>query len=162
MRDWQIRKVKKKSFGSFWRVFEGMILSEAFGHFPERARRYFLKEKYSRPVLRDWCRRKDRLVLGAWLGEEIVGFLVAGMDHGGVSFMNWIGVLPEFQGKALGKALVEKWQEIVKKRACHKLVVHTAEKENLGFYQNLGFKLEGTRPNDRYGLTFYVFGKVLG
>lgn len=41
-------------------------------------------------------------------------------------------------------------------------MVQTAEKENSGFYGKLGFKLEGTRPNDRYGLTFYVFGKVLG
>lgn len=53
--EFKIRPVKKGNFEKFWRVFEGMILSEAFGHFPERVRRYFLKKKYSRRILRDWC-----------------------------------------------------------------------------------------------------------
>ena len=65
-----------------------------------------------------------------------------------------IGVLPEYQGKGIGKKLVLAFLKDIKQRGCNKVYLTTDQEKNNKvnvFYQNLGFNIERqyVTPEDR-------------
>ena len=91
------------------------------GHFPERL------------VV---AMRNFEAVYSAWDGEELVG-LICAMDDGSMTaYVHYLLVRPEYQGKGVGRQLVERIKE---RYADYLRIVVVAYDEELGFYESCGF-----------------------
>ena len=76
-------------------------------------------------------------VFSAWDGDKLVG-LVGAMDDGIMNaYVHYLLVRPEYQGKGIGKVLVDKVHEIYKD---YLRIVVVAYNEELAFYEHCGFK----------------------
>ena len=78
-----------------------------------------------------------KTVISAWDGDKLVGMICA-MDDGIMNaYVHYLLVRPEYQGKGIGRELVERVKEIYKD---YLRVVVVAYNEELSFYENCGFK----------------------
>ena len=78
-----------------------------------------------------------KTVISAWDGEKLVGMICA-MDDGIMNaYVHYLLVRPEYQGKSIGRELVERVKEIYKN---YLRVVVVAYNEELAFYEHCGFK----------------------
>ncbi len=78
-----------------------------------------------------------KTVISAWDGEKLVGMICA-MDDGIMNaYVHYLLVRPEYQGKSIGRELVERVKEIYKN---YLRVVVVAYNEELSFYEHCGFK----------------------
>lgn len=89
----------------------------------------------------------------ALLDDLVVGSVMAGYE-GHRGWLNYLAVLPKYQGQGYGKKLVEKALAELKKLGCLKvnLEVRKSNSSVIDFYMHLGFK-----DNEVVGL-----GKRLG
>ena len=83
-------------------------------------------------------------VYTAWDGDKLVG-LIATMDDGVMTaYIHYLLIRPQYQGQGVGKTLV---QMTTDKYRDYLRIVVIAVNEELGFYQNCGFKVgEGKTP----------------
>lgn len=77
------------------------------------------------------------IVISAWSGEKLVGCIRALSDKMFRSVIYDLAVLPEYQGKGIGKELVRKCKEIYPDSEW--LVQTTADKAD--FYKHIGFEV---------------------
>jgi ribosomal-protein-alanine N-acetyltransferase len=86
---------------------------------------------------------------------RVVGYQLTTTSHGGAHLAR-LAVLPEWQGRGIGAALVANLIEHYEARGAHELTVNTQDSNtaSLNLYQRLGF-----RPN---GMRFPVFQMTLG
>ena len=78
-------------------------------------------------------------VITAWDGEKLVG-LVSTMDDGVMTaYIHYMLVDPEYQGKGIGKALLEMTKEKYKD---YLRIVLISYNKQTGFYESCGFKKE--------------------
>jgi GNAT superfamily N-acetyltransferase len=73
----------------------------------------------------------EGLLLGAWDGEELVGFATLYWFHSStaaadVVLMNDLFVAPGLRGKGIGRALIDSCVEVVRQRGAHHLEWYTA------------------------------------
>jgi ribosomal protein S18 acetylase RimI-like enzyme len=102
------------------------------------------------------CKKADYqpgLFLVALLDGHVVGSVMTGYE-GHRGWLNYLAVLPEYQGQGYGRKLVEKAIAELKKLGCLKvnLEVRKSNSSVIDFYMHLGFK-----DNEVVGL-----GKRLG
>jgi len=78
-------------------------------------------------------------VISAWDGEKLVG-LVSAIDDGAISmFLTFTVVSPEYQGRGIGRELVEKLLENY--RGFGRQVLTTDFAKNEKFYAKFGFEI---------------------
>ena len=78
-----------------------------------------------------------KTVVSAWDGDKLVGMICA-MDDGIMNaYVHYLLVRPEYQGKGIGKELVEKVKDVYKDYL--RIVVVAYDKE-MDFYKYCGFK----------------------
>ena len=78
-----------------------------------------------------------KTVVSAWEGERLIGMACA-MDDGIMNaYMHYLLVNPDYQGKGIGKALVEKIKD---KYSDYLRLVIVAYNKEIGFYEHCGFK----------------------
>ena len=78
-----------------------------------------------------------KTVISAWDGDKLVGMICA-MDDGIMNaYVHYLLVRPEYQGKSIGRELVERVKEIYKD---YLRVVVVAYNGELAFYEHCGFK----------------------
>ena len=79
-------------------------------------------------------------VFSAWDGERLVG-LINALDDGILSaYIHYLLVSPEYQGRGIGRALVQQIRE--KYKGFLYLTVVPEERKNVAFYEKLGFAVE--------------------
>ena len=85
------------------------------------------------------------IVIGCFLDKKLVGFAVMQtvLDE---SELLTIGIMPEFQGRGLGKSLLSASLSEVKKRGAKKCFLEVRV-SNLSLYEKTGFKKTGIRKN---------------
>ena len=83
---------------------------------------------------------QPELLLGAFQSGQLVGSIMAGYDghRGG---MNYVGVLPAFQRKGIGKKLVEMAEEGLKQLGCPKVNLQIRYSNSIAqdFYRRVGY-----------------------
>ena len=155
--------IDKLQFGEvneFFQVFS-QIISNDFPGYSKAVIDYFLTQVYTINNFQQWLLTGWKIVLLAKQEALIVGFAVLDRPYGGVCFCRWVGVLPEYRKKGIGRELMREWEEFGRECGCHKLEVAgqpTAKK----FYQKAGLKLEGKRKLSYFGIDQFIFGKVIG
>lgn len=144
----------------FWPVFSE-VLKYQFPGYSETVVKYLLEKIYTLYAFEYWLKIGEKTIIAAYDRDKIVGFAVIDRAYGGVSFCRWLGVLPEFQRKGIGKKLINEWTNIAINSGCHKIEV-ASQPEAKDFYQKSGLKLEGKRELSYFGIDQYIFGKVIG
>lgn len=92
------------------------------GHYPEKLEKAMLNYE---------------TVYTAWDGNKLVG-LISAMDDGIMTaYIHYLLVRPEYQGKGIGKSLLEATKE--KYKDYLRIVLNAYNKE-CGFYEHCGFK----------------------
>lgn len=74
------------------------------------------------------------------ISQKVVATVMAGYE-GHRGWINYLGVLPEYQGKGYGHKMMEKAEQLLKKAGCQKinLQIRKTNKSVIHFYQSLGY-----------------------
>lgn len=157
----QISMLKVSKWEEFYGLFRRMLLND-FPAFPQEAKKYYLEGQFSSKRFKRAFLKKWQRVYLAKKNNKIIGFLEAADDEGGVSFLNWIWVKSAFRNQGIGKKLMKRWERDSRRLKFHKLSTLTINRDNVSFYQRLGFELEGLRKKDHWGKDRYLLGKIIG
>lgn len=84
------------------------------------------------------------IYLGAFLGERLIGTLILTPLDAETVRMRQLAVDENFRGKGIGKALVEKSEDIARSKGFTKMLLHARESV-LEFYLRLGYETDGER-----------------
>jgi ribosomal protein S18 acetylase RimI-like enzyme len=151
----KVERLKTSDWESFFALFRKIV--NGFDSYPQKARDFFTKEER---VKRAFLKKK-RIFWVAKKEKEIVGFLIAIIEDEEIVFINWMGVKKGFQGQGIGKKLVLNWENWAKKEGYKKLRVSTTVKENISFYEKLGFCFKRKIEKNYYDLNRYVLEKKI-
>ena len=149
-------------FNEFYDVFTA-LMNEGYEGFSETLKKYFLNNDYSKFTYSYWLEKNFRRFTLAVDQEsnKIVGFLIGDNTYGGVGFISWIGILPEFRGKDIGKMLFDDYEKFARVKKAHLLELFTYEKVK-PFYEKLGFVEIGRRDEGFYGSRNIIMDKKIG
>ena len=106
----------------------------------EELERLFLSVEWSSghyPDKLEAAMRNYETVLTAWDGEKLVGLLSAMDDGVMTAYIHYLLVDPEYQGKGIGKALIETAKDKYKDYLRIALIGYN---KKTGFYESCGFK----------------------
>ena len=105
-------------------------------------RRYLEEELklYKPTFLEKFVDDEDKLAFVAEAEGMIVGLLLAKITYG-ILDVSWVAVDLGWQGKGIGKRLLEAVMKHSKKRGCHKMVAYTTPiaVATVSFYLKMGF-----------------------
>jgi ribosomal protein S18 acetylase RimI-like enzyme len=162
-----IEKLTLQNLDAFWELFAQTIRHD-FPGYSQSVVDYFLTRMYSQYNFQQWLMTGWKIILAAYAKaakgencEKIVGFAVLDKPYGGVCFLRWLGVRPEYRKKGVGKKLIFEWEKYSRGDGCHKIEV-ASQPEAKKFYQKAGLRLEGKRRQSYFGIDQYIFGKVIG
>ena len=94
------------------------------GHYPEKLKK---------------AMENFETVYTAWDGDKLIGLICALDDGVMTAYIHYMLVRPEYQGKEIGKTLMEKCKEKYKD---YLRIVLVSYNEEAGFYESCGFKRE--------------------
>ncbi len=158
--DFTISYLKPFEVDEFFPVF-AKVLKTQFPGYSLVIINYFLEKIYTPNSFKYWLTTGWRFVFIAKVEGKIVGFAVVDRPYGGVCFCRWLGVLPDYQKKGIGKKLISAWLDYGKEYGCHKAEI-ASQPEAKEFYLRCNLDLEGERKVSYFGIDQFIFGKVLG
>lgn len=157
----EVREITEEDLKEF-REVSSQVIDISFPEYPPEVRDFFkgidFENSYLKKKIKDW----DYEVLLAVDKGKIVGFLVMEKMHGGVSFCDLMAVIKEYRRRGMGIFLVRSWEERIRKKGGHKLMLLNHSPENRKFYKKCGFKEEGFEEKLWYGVDYWVHGKIIG
>lgn len=156
----KILKLRKKDVNDFFEFFSKSILTQ-FPEYSKSSRMWlvtapkaFTKERIIRNI------EEGSLWMVAYTDGQLAGFIYGEKPWGGVSDVDWLAVDPLFQRKGVGKALLIKFEEIVKDLGAHSVHLRT-DKRNLEFYKGAGYEAIGFEKKAYLGADDYVLRKII-
>lgn len=152
-----IEKLKLTDLNKFYKTFTE-VLREGFPEYQKLIQDFFLNKDYTKEHFKKHIKSGIDLVVK--IDGKVVGFLTAGFPYGGVSFCYWLGVIKDYRGLGIGRAMLSAWEKEAKKIGAHRLQF-LASKWNIPFYKKCGFKLEGFAKTGYFGVDDYYFGKII-
>jgi predicted GNAT family N-acyltransferase len=102
---------------------------------------------------------KTDLLMGAFEEDELLGCCLLTETDKQTVRLRQMAVQQGLQGKGIGKALMMYAENLARDRKYKKLTMH-ARDTALGFYEKLGYKIEG-EPFSEVGLPHHVMAKDL-
>lgn len=147
---------------AFYDTFSA-LMREGYGQFPSDLSEYFLSHDYLKDNFRLWLERGVRKILVVFdEDEQVIAFLIGDHTYGGVGFISWLGVLPEYRKQGLGGELVRLYIDyIVSNKNAHLLELYTYDGAK-PFYEKHGFIEIGRRNPGFYGQLNIIMNKPLG
>jgi len=155
-----IAYLKPKDIDGFFPFFE-KLMRENFAFYHPKVIDYFLTKIYTQQNLYYQLKNGYRTIFVAYQEKEPLGFAMIDQPYGGVSFLRWLAIAKNQQGKGVGKALIFEWEKIAKSQGCHKMEV-AAYHLIASFYEKCGFKKEGLREISYFGINQVLMGKMIG
>jgi len=155
-----ILSLKPENLTDFFPFFE-KLMKENFAFYHPKVIDYFLNKIYSQQNLYYQLTNGYRIILVAYEEEKPLGFAMIDEPYGGVSFLRFLAVDKNHQGKGVGKTLVFEWEKIAKSQGCHKMEVASYPLVS-SFYEKCGFEKEGLKKLSYFGINKVVMGKVIG
>ena len=90
----------------------------------------------------DLKKEKDDILIGAFDDDKILACCILTKIADGTCKLRQMAVLPKLQGTGLGAAMMN-YAELMAKDAGFKKMVMNARKTAKGFYEKLGYEIEG-------------------
>lgn len=107
----------------------------------------------------DW--KKETRVIIARVDNELVGVLELSMQSG-VMHIESLIVKHTMQGQGIGRALVERAEQLAKEYHLHKIYLETGESWNATrFYEALGYINSGILQNHYENIHYIIYSKYL-
>lgn len=107
---------------------------------------------------------RNGITLGSFSDTTLTGFVFGAADTvAGLFYVDWLGVLPTYQRRGIGRSLLSKLEEEVVEIGCHKVFLYTTPENEpaLRLYEQLDYSIEGEHPKHFFGAKFLSLGKVL-
>jgi ribosomal protein S18 acetylase RimI-like enzyme len=126
------------------------LVDDAYGHWVERI------GMVPGPMTEDYANViAKRRVMVAEIDERIVGVIVFGAADAGFAILN-VAVHPSFQGKGLGRALMEHAESAALRGGFDSVYLYTHEKatENIALYAKVGYVEYERRSMGDFALVF--------
>lgn len=155
----EFREVKEEELDGLIEVARNSIKID-FPHYSVKIKDYHLKHDFDAETIKQNYSRKIFWYWGAFLNKKIVGYLISLPSFGGVALIIWLGIDKVYQRKGIGKKFLEEFANWAKKQGVHALHLYTV-KEDLTFYQKLGFIKAGKIEKSYYGNEDYYLYKIL-
>lgn len=103
----------------------------------------------------------QRYALAAFDNEMVVGAVVFKIDAG-LGKVTQIITAGDHRGKGIGRALMQRAEEICRREGCHKVSLKTYwNSEAQRFYQEQGYMVEGILRRDTHGIDMCQMCKFL-
>lgn len=131
-----------------------LTVSAEFPEYSEKKKEFYTSGNYLDDIINLPIR------IGAYVNDLLVGYLLSNNPLGGVCFIQWIAVLPDYQHQGIGKSLLKKVEEIAKDKGAH--AVHLeADKRNISYYESLGYKTFGHTQHGYFNADEYFMEKLI-
>lgn len=147
-----IRLLTREDQGELENLYKKLTLSE-FPEYTPNTRQYFTKEYMHKHM-------KSSVKIGAFVNNILVGYLIAGQTEGGVMFIYWLAIAPDFQRKGMGKQMLAEIEKIALSQGAHTIHLESAHK-NCPFYLSQGYEQFGFDKESYYGADSYLLKKML-
>ena len=99
-------------------------------------------------------------MFGAFKNGVLSGIIEGGFVGGGVSYISWLLVHPDFQRKGVGKSLLHECENRLIGKGIHSVHLYSS-KWNNPYYEKMRFELVGLYKNGWYGSSDYMFSKTI-
>ena len=87
-------------------------------------------------------REKENMLIGAFEDEDMLGCCMLVEETPDTVRLRQMAVLNDLQGKGIGRALMNFAENLARDRGYKNLTMH-ARKNVVGFYEKMGYKVEG-------------------
>ncbi len=158
MKKTTIRKASNIDFNLFYDFFEKTLDDAYFQYSPLTIK--MIKQDLSKGSLKNGIRSGNRILFLAFIGEQLVGYLLTLKVNGGVSFGHWLAVDKRFQKRGIASQMILFWEQSTLLEGAHMLELYTT-KNNKEFYAKQGFTFAGKFPNGWFGVDHFQFYKLL-
>lgn len=146
---------------AFYNSFS-LLMREGYGQFPHELREFFLTHEYLKDNFINWLNRNIRKILISIEADgRVSGFLIGDHTYGGVAFISWIGVVPEFRNQGIASQLMKLYEIYIKSKQAHLIELYTYEAMKQ-FYEKRGFIEIGRRKQGFYGQLNLIMNKEIG
>ena len=132
--------------------------TEDYGFYPAEVQATIAGRNALKPLIAAW-RDPNRLIIGAWQNNVLMGNLIGTLDTDGIASVHWIYVAPEGRGSGLAKQLLQAFEDEVRRRNVPKIMLWTEIAPD--YYRKIGWVEEAFLPNHWWGQTFFIFAKYL-
>ncbi len=154
----EIREIKTKEVDIFLDFFRKSVNNQFTEH-SKKARDFFVKKEWTKKRIKESIKKNYVVLLLAFEKDKIVGYLIGSHHFGGVATIMWVAVDNNYQGRGIGRNLMNKYISLSKKEGTHKINLMVTVKDNIGFYEKLGFKTQYLSKKDCFGLDAYIMYK---
>ncbi|MCL5090640.1 MAG: GNAT family N-acetyltransferase, partial [Patescibacteria group bacterium] len=88
------------------------VFAEDFPTYSSKTAQIYGKHIFSKKYYKDFLSKRKNLILGAWMGKELIGIICLKSEDGGVVFVDILFIKKNYRGKGIGSkflTLAEKW-----------------------------------------------------
>lgn len=146
-----IRPIEEKDKEQLERLYTQTI-QEDFPEYGSKTIEYFSNGKYKEDMLH------MPLMLGAFLDEKLIGFVLCEKPFGGILFVTWLATDKKYRGQGIGRRLLEEVRKIALETGVHALHL-MSDTINVPFYEKCGYEVYGIDPDGYFGSRDYLLRK---
>ena len=159
MSNFVVRPLVPKEIDVFYPLF-ATVVTEDFPEYKPQIDRICLQID-TKAYYRGLYKKNEGVLMGAFDGEELAGFLVITKDIGGVGHFKWLGVEKLHRKQGIASALLAAGEQWLLENKFHHLYFHTENMKNVEFYKRRGYEFVGLRKNSWFGVDEYLMQKQL-
>lgn len=152
-----VKIINKNNLDRIHELFE-VVKRTILDNFPEYSER--IKEYLIRIDNLNQTVKNAGVILGAYLNNKLVGYLIARKFYGGVGYCEWLGVLKEHQRQGIGGKLLREYENIALKNGVHNLQLES-DIRNVEFYKKQGYKVLCLDKKGYFGTDNYILKKLI-
>lgn len=148
------------------RLHEASRLKKIFDQALESDFNYFsntylhrVKKQNSLPHLTVAILRPQRLILGLWVDNELVGYTIACLKEKSRAYIYWLYIQPQCRGLGLGNYLLTSTLQNFQKSKIHRVELITHNRKD--FYIANGFIIDRFAPKLIEGVDVYLMSREL-
>ncbi len=153
------REIKESELSGLIKVARDSIQAD-FPHYSSKVKEYLLSHDFDASIIEQNFQRKIFIYWAAFLEEKIIGYLISLPPFGGVVLIIWLGVDKTYQHQGVGKKFIQEFSKWVIDQGAHALHLFTV-KDDLPFYEKLGFINAGSIEKSYYGSHDFYLYKIL-
>lgn len=152
MKDVDIRFITESEKERLENLYSELIKKEF--HYPENVKNFYITGEY-----------RDRMMnigiqIGAFLDEEMIGFILSEKPTGGVMYVPWIAVKKEYQKLGIGKKLISFIEEYALEVGVHDIRLEASD-DVKDYYIKLGYRIFGYDEKGYFGQNHHYLKKLL-
>lgn len=155
-----IKQATTLDIDPFYKLFSE-VMHEGYAGYSPKLINHFLTKDYSKQQFYLWLERFFRNIYLALDSGEVIGFIIGDYTYGGVGFISWLGVRPDYRKKGVGTSLYKAYEDFAIEKKAHLIELYTYPKV-ADFYLRLGFKQTGEREQGYFGQKNLIMNKRLG